>query len=200
MTKKTVIYLHGVGAKPGSPSKKGKDLQAALEGEATVLMPTLPLDPDLIEDFIGELIRTLCINDHQESCALPDVKLMFVGVSIGGFWARYLGEMYDIPYVIANPIIDVEFLRQFIGFKWSSSYEDEFTQEMFVKYQRLDKVETSGYLANIFLAQDDPVIPYQKTLEEFKWARTQAIFPDGGHDFDLHWDDLIKVVKILISK
>jgi predicted esterase YcpF (UPF0227 family) len=195
--KTIVVYFHGLGG--SSETSKGKALKAALDSESVeVIIPDLDPNPNITALNTFQLVHS-----YFDGNKIPDVKFLFVGISLGGFYAKCFGEVLDIPYVIVNPVVKPSVtLRQFVGCK--VLYADdmlEIDEDFVEKFTLVEKEcsSISGYLAHVFVAKDDPLIPYQETLDAFKFAKSKHVFPDGGHDFGLHWPEVITTIKNFIS-
>ena len=182
--KTVVIYLHGLGGT--SDSKKAKSLQEYLsQYDIEVITPDLSPDPLIVSKYIDNLVRTISWTFETDN----PKKLVFVGISLGGFYARYFGERFDVPYIIINPVVNpTRTLNQFIGCKVLHADDMLEVDEEFVsKFDQLKSVGVSGYLANVMLAMDDEVIPFQESKEFFKYAKNLVLHPSGGHDFTDNW-------------
>jgi hypothetical protein len=175
-----VIYFHGLGG--SLDSVKGKQLKASLEkkfDDVEVIIPSLTLnleaDAAWLKSFISEHLNTMS-------------KLVFTGISFGGLYARYFGEKYDVPYVIANPVVYLEDVERILP--------DTF--ENFDAVDGLRNVPCSGYLAHVMNTADDNVIPsYQKF---FQYAADYRLLSRGGHNFDNNWYEFIEFVSEVILK
>ena len=180
--KTVAIYFHGLGGT--SDSSKGKSLKDYLSQYGIdVIIPDLSPDPSIVKSEIDSLIRSLFDGDNRAE------KLVLVGISLGGFYARYFGERFDAPYVIVNPVIHpTKILRQFIGCKVLHADDMLEIDEDFVsKFDALETTEMSGSLANVMLSLDDQTIPYQESNIFFKHAKNLVLHPNGGHDFTDNW-------------
>ncbi|MCF6298596.1 MAG: hypothetical protein L3J01_01810 [Thiomicrorhabdus sp.] len=119
------VYLHGFLS--SGKSQKGRwfaeqmaqenhlDSSALKEGGEKMttfqkwLTPTYPLaSPQAsiaaIEKLIVPLLKT------------PEIPLLLIGSSMGGFYAQYLGQKYGLPYVMINPALNpIPIFEQHLG-------------------------------------------------------------------------------------
>lgn len=122
---------------------------------------------------------------------------------IGGFYSIYFGEYFDAEYVAVNPVIcpSEAFNRHLDSppLNYSTGKPLKLRPEMLDELAKIEKaIEIpSGYLANIFLATDDDVVPYQPAMERFKHARWMKVTQDGGYHYDTNWSAVIARVREL---
>lgn len=191
-----IIYLHGFSSAGLGPKV---DMLREKFGDSNVIAPTLPFDPDkvrlMVETLVNKFLETRSDND----------KLIFVGTSLGAFYANYFGNLYDCPMVLINPsVFPNKTLMSHLGYNKNYVTGDEF----FVSIAHLTELEKmanhanenySGILVNLFLAEDDDIIPYEVALTMFKYTSYKLITPDGGHRFTKHWDKVIDRIDYLLN-
>jgi len=190
-----IVYLHGFASSGAS------DKVTALRkrfGNDTVIAPDLPFDPDKVGELVYDIVR-----DFMKSRE-PTEKLVFVGTSLGAFYANYFGHIYDSCAVLVNPSsTPSETLKEKLGPNKNYHTGEEFL----VSLAHLDKLDAirecvseiySPSLVNLFVAKDDEVIPYESMLEGFPGATT-TILENGGHRFTEHWDLVVDRVESLLK-
>lgn len=93
-----LIYIHGYNS--SGLSAKARHYQRAF-GREQVFSPTLPTDSRLALDTLEQLIEQFIrLNGDSASESLG-----LIGSSLGGFWAVYLAELFQLPAVLINPAI-----------------------------------------------------------------------------------------------
>jgi len=190
-----IVYLHGFASSGAS------DKVTALRkrfGNDTVIAPDLPFDPDKVGELVYDIVR-----DFMKSRE-PTEKLVFVGTSLGAFYANYFGHIYDSCAVLVNPSsTPSETLKEKLGPNKNYHTGEEFL----VSLAHLDKLDAirecvseiySPSLVNLFVAKDDEVIPYESMLEGFPYATT-TVLENGGHRFTEHWDLVVDRVESLLK-
>lgn len=196
---KVLVYLHGLGSFGRRPVGQSAKITALdkLDG-IKVFAPDLPINPDgvctVVKSFVQEQYDTGNLG-----------KLVFCGTSLGGFYSNYFGELYDAPYVIANPALSpsnsLKRCLESPPVDWLSGKVLPFAQEyldIFTLMEDLTEHPTPN-LANVFLAKDDTVISYEPTAEKFKLASTLCITETGGHRYDTQWDAVVERVQSLFA-
>lgn len=188
-----IIYLHGFGSS-GSSSKV--DALREKFGAENVFAPDLPFDPIEVIALVNKLVY-----DNYEKYS----KIVFVGTSLGGFYANYFAMCIDAPAILVNPSCKPsESLRNKLGSNKNYATNKEFMVEL----AHLDVLASmrekaarnhNGNLINLFVAKDDEVIPYEIPLEYFKYTAMTRIVDTGGHRFTDHWDMVMdRIGELLI--
>ena len=189
---KVLVYLHGLGSK--GKSDKSDALRAALEPMGIkVLTPNLPINPSEVDRLVKDLVI-----DEMENLE----KLVFCGTSLGGFYSSYFGEIFDAPYVITNPATNPSTtFEQYLDnppVSWATGKPLDINRETLNTFAAMESaVIPTGILANVFLAKDDEVVPYEVAAEKYKYAATLDITKNGGHRYEENWGEVIKCVTSL---
>jgi pimeloyl-ACP methyl ester carboxylesterase len=95
--KKMIVYFHGYGSSRNSP----KVDRLKQEKDFNVFAFHIPIDPEVAAKQLVENIDMALIEDLHK----PE-DLVFVGTSLGGWWAGRMAKLYQCKAVIINPSID----------------------------------------------------------------------------------------------
>ncbi len=190
-----IVYLHGF-ASTGNSSKV--DLLRQRFGDDMVVAPDLPFDPTEVVSMVDTIVTKFMENRK------PDEKLVFVGTSLGAFYANYFGHIYDCPIVLVNPSGNPsESMKSRLGTNTNYVTGEEFL----VSLAHLDKLSSmrkqvaeiySGALVSLFVARDDEVIPFESMLENFQFTSKTVVMEDGGHRFSTHWPLVVEYISELV--
>lgn len=190
-----IIYLHGFGS-TGTSSKV--DSLKKRFGDNNVFAPDLPIDPidvcSLIQKHVNQWYNTRSDDD----------TLVFVGISLGAFYASYFANVYSTPSVIINPSVQPsERLTAKLGKNENYVTKEEFWVtlghlETLSRMREYLLENSRGYLIHLFAAKDDEVIPYQEMLEWYKYTASTTVEETGGHRFLDHWDKVVDKVAELV--
>lgn len=179
----TIIVIHGFGSS-GESSSTCRLIQERFP-EHRVIAPSFnsAMLETAAEDLVAEINSEL--SDEDEN-------LFFVGVSLGGYFARYLAnnslELFGKPcfdLVLLNPSLDApENLKTRIG-----TNKNHATGEMFcvssMQVQSLErfKIETDreGLAIYLMVAANDDVVDPSFALEIFRDRAHCWKLPKGGH-------------------
>lgn len=187
-----IIFFHGFASVGVSP--KSDALRAAF-GDDQVISPDLPTDPVAVIELITKLVHTA-----------PKDKLIFVGTSLGGFYANYCAQLFDVPCVIVNPSTRPSVTmnaRLGINHNMATGAEFEITREdvaMFAYMEKFINGNSNGALVNLFLAEDDTVLDYRIAEHDIPFTKQTFKFPDGGHRFESNWGSVINCVKDVMAE
>lgn len=186
-----IVFFHGF-ASAGAGFKSAA-LKAAF-GEDNVIAPDLPADPGAVLDLVRGITSTL---DHDE-------KLVFVGTSLGGFYANFFAQLYDCPCVIVNPSTrPSKTMAARLGQNTNLVTGETFdvTADHIAAFQGMEnyiKQSSNGALVSMFLAEDDAVLDYRLALEDIPFCKLVVKTQDGGHRYESHWDQVIDEVRNII--
>lgn len=187
----TIIYLHGFMSAGDSP--KSQALKKEF-GDANVIAPDLPIHPNDVIKFMNKLVRQI-----------KNYPIIFVGTSLGGFYANYFAQKYDCPGILVNPAtVPSKTLYRAIGYNknYKTGEDILWTLEDVEQLAQMEKeVSTihSGGLVNLFVAKDDEVIDADETLRNYPYTVHTSVYDTGGHRFENNWADVIARVKAILS-
>lgn len=171
-----IIYIHGF-ASSGMGAKAQAFGDYYAKQNIPFIAPSLPVAPALAIDTLETLIQ-----------AYPSTEtIALIGSSLGGFYATYLAEKYQLNAVLINPAVKpFALLTSQVGlvanhydgakFEWRQSYVESL--------KRFDVAEIKG--ANRFkvlLQKGDEVLDYRFAEQKFSQANL-VVEPDGNHSFD----------------
>jgi len=192
-----IIHLHGF-ASVGTGVKY--DALVAEFGEDNVISPNLPLNPDDVEPMLDSIVRE-CAKREKST------PIVFVGTSLGGFWANYMSQKWDCPCVLVNPSMFPSHTMFFVSGMTMCNFATglPFTVPIdivpsFMKREKFLEDNTNGELINLFVARDDNILDYKVTLRQTPQTASTQIFEDGGHRFEKHWPSVLEKIKELVIK
>lgn len=180
----TVIYLHGFNSDGNSTTIK--EVRKEIPG-------LLSISYDYINaDIAFEQIRLLI-----EDTLKKDPDLIIAGTSLGGFWANYFAQKYQLKCLLVNPAIQPSVtLRKAVPESPIPNYNTgelrEFTYENADSYKKFEVPVTSGINRAIVLGKNDEVIDYRETEEIYR-GKGKIILTDEGHRIE----DYGRIIKIL---
>lgn len=186
----TIVYLHGFAS--AGVSAKSNAIRAAFPS-ATVLSPNLPLDPVAVNKIVTAAVMQV-----------DSYPLIFVGTSLGGFWAHYFAQKYDCPCVMVNPsLTPSSSMASRVGTAVTNhvtgaviSITDDVVAA-FAAFEESIKV-TNGALNNLFLAEDDDLLPFSNTLQLMPYTKSTTVTKDGGHRYDTRWSLVVDKLAELV--
>ena len=175
-----IVYLHGFNS--GATSGKATWLRQNLP-DITVLSPTYPThQADAAPKFLREYFSRAC-QEHPQ-----DKKLMLVGSSLGGFWARYLAPELNAGMVLINPGIhpDVELL-DVVGPNKNEATGEEYvlTAEQVKALARCKHLHCDPKVPTLLLLDEgDDLLDCRVAQSYYRGCGKTIAYPGGSHRFD----------------
>jgi len=189
------IYLHGFNSSPAShKAQHFKAAMAQLQPEARVIIPELSPWPAQAMQQIERLVA-----DLPQSVASP---LVFLGSSLGGFYATYLAQQHQAPAILINPAVrPYEILAGMLG-----RQQNMYTQEVYEltpeHMQQLLALEVQNLtVANqllVLLQTGDEVLDYR--LAEQAYAGAELDIEQGGDHAYQNFDQRLPQILAFVAK
>lgn len=174
MTKKLIFYFHGY----GSSSTSSKVDQLKTLPNTSVFAFDIDIDPRVSVIRLSEQIDNVLL-DYPES----NHKVVFVGTSLGAWYASQLGILYDVDTILINPSYSParSLTKYGVDPNISNAYGDI--------TPRLGKT-------TFFFADNDSVIPNKKYRNELlDQGYTINVVADADHRFNDHFGAVLKVLN-----
>ena len=168
-----LIYIHGFNSSPAS--FKARVLQAALAERvpgATFLAPALPPSPAAATRLLEALVVA-----HPQA--------ILVGSSLGGYYAGWLAERYDLRAVLVNPAVrPYELLHGHVGMQTNlyTSEQYEFTAAHIEELRALEQARVTPARYLLMLETGDEVLDYRQAVARYAGAQ-QYVIEGGDHGF-----------------
>lgn len=160
--KKLIVYFHGFGSSPNTD----KVVRLKKEADFEVYAFPINIDYDVSIKELEHNIDMMLATDPEQP-----VKLVFVGTSLGGWWAKKMSKMYQCKAVVINPsVAPNESLKKY-------GVSDEICE----KYHPIAPYEVDKY----FFAEHDEVIDnveFRQNLINAGYDVT--IVKDANHRFN----------------
>jgi hypothetical protein len=180
-----ILYLHGFCSSPGSWKSQLLANEMARRGMAAQFVcPQLPWVPDEAVASVGRLIEQ------------ADGPVTLVGSSLGGHYANFLAEKFDLKAVLVNPAaVDRLNVDKFIGEHANFHSGERFTFSQ-AHAAQLKALVTPPTLARYWLMVEiaDEVLDYRQALEFYAGCR-QTVLPGGDHSFTKFPDFVPQIIE-----
>jgi len=175
-----IVYLHGFNS--GAASGKAAWLRAHLP-ELTVLSPTYPAHrvteaPQVVRAFVAQA--------RLEHAA--DRRVLLIGSSLGGFWARHLAPELRAGMVLINPAIHPETdLLDVVGPQVNEATGERYTLTE-AEVRALAKCKhpqcDPGVPTLVLLDQGDDLLDWREAEDYYRGCGQTRVYPGGSHRFD----------------
>ena len=183
-----IIYIHGFGG--SGESNKAIVLKERLKGH-NVIAPSLSYVPDLAIKTLKEII----------SSYIRYEKVYLIGSSLGGYYATYLAEYFNIQAVLINPSVNPkDTLAQYLG-KSTNFYDNSFYEwnGKHIKMLKRYEVNNIKYKLYFLLSQKgDELLDYMQAVIKYKDAKL-IVEDNGSHRFngiENHIENIIDFFKL----
>jgi predicted esterase YcpF (UPF0227 family) len=154
----TIVYLHGFAS--DGLSAKAQLIKKYFSDWYNVISPTLSEKP---QEAIKQ-IRKIISNKGQ---------FIFIGTSLGGFYANYFNKLADIPCLLINPLVEPDNMVRHIGVNknYSTGKTFIFSKED-VKYlnylkKEADEITYTDSPEYIIVAKDDELCDWKIAKDTF---------------------------------
>ena len=180
------VYLHGFNSAydPNSGKVQALSLLGDVQGVTYNTFGTY-------EEIIDEISAQVSVSDD----------LVFVGTSLGGFWAAEMGRRFGVPSVIINPCTDPRtMLQKYVGVvetNYINGNVNTLTSESVNSYPRSGITRAGIYRSLVLLDMGDEVIDSfqtQKDLQDFP----MACWEGGSHRFE-HTNEALDNIQNYIN-
>ena len=171
-----ILYLHGFNSSSNSNKAQiFKNSKFVKNSRVEVIFPNLPISPkEAIKDAMN------LVKKHNFTISL-------IGSSLGGFYATYISDTYNLKSVNINPVVPNHLvnMKNLIGEhqNYQSNENYFFTQEMynFLDRIKINKLENpQNHLALVQL--EDKVLNHLKTMSYYKNGHLCAE-TEGSHEY-----------------
>ena len=182
-----IIYLHGFNS--SAESKKSKILDSFLKGEKlmTLESPNLNKSPSKaisqIEKIIKESSNRVCV----------------VGSSLGGLYATFIADKYDLKSVTINPVVKnhISGMKDLVGShkNFHSNEEYKFTMKDYLSLQKLGLENLKEPLNHFCLIKmSDEVLDHNETFQYF--SKSYVLSEKGGNH---SYDDFFEKIPLILD-
>lgn len=178
---KNILYIHGFNSSPLS-IKAEQTRKYFLNNFPQVhfYCPQLISNPKGAINQLEEIIQSSQTNSSW----------YLMGSSLGGYFASYLSEKYNLPSVLVNPAIKpFELLQDYLGEQVNPYTEEVYqvTRDHMVELKAIEQKPPSfnthqknNYL--VMVQTDDEVLNYQHAVEKYQHCRL-VVEQGGDHSF-----------------
>ena len=180
----TLLYLHGFTS--GPQSHKAQALGARMRQRGLgdrFVCPQLPAAPREAIALATELVTR-----HAVAAV--------VGSSLGGYYATWIAETFDLRAVLVNPAVVAHLsLQKYVGpQRWLYTGEGfEFTMSHVEQLRAIEVPVLARPERFWLLAEEgDETLDYRDAVRRYAGSR-QTVLPGGDHSFT-RWDDYLDAI------
>jgi uncharacterized protein len=187
----SLVYLHGFLSSPSS--FKAVQLKAWLghhHPDITYHCPLLTPYPHQTQQQLERLVESL----------LPQ-RIFLMGSSLGGFWATWLVEKYDLPALLINPAVKPhDFMPKYLGIELKNFHTEDtycLSQKHLDEILKVDRVPLRKDNYWLLLQTGDETLDYRDAVQKYSGCK-QTLEQGGDHSFqgiDRYFDDALSFYR-----
>ena len=188
-----ILYLHGFLSAPQSKKAQQTIAYCDQKGMADrIHVPALMQGPDATIRELSELIQSL-----------PGDRLGLIGSSLGGYYATFLAESFNLPAVLINPAVGpLEFWESHLG-EHKNYYSDHVhvvTPRYIGELRALER-NPLKYPENfmVMVQTGDETLDYRTAVSKFSDSRL-VIRENGDHSYQGYDRELPAIEAFLLSR
>lgn len=188
-----ILYLHGFLSAPQSKKAQQTIAYCDQNGMADrIHVPALMQGPAATIQELSVLIKSL-----------PGDSLGLIGSSLGGYYATYLAESFNLPAVLINPAVGpFEFWESHLG-EHKNYYSDHVhvVTTRYIEELRALERHPLKYPENfmVMVQTGDETLDYRKAVSKFSDS-TLVIRENGDHSYQGYDRELPAIEAFLLSR
>ncbi|WEJ61538.1 YqiA/YcfP family alpha/beta fold hydrolase [Thiomicrorhabdus lithotrophica] len=200
------LYLHGFLS--SGKSEKGQWLKATVKQQNfdednpafnELFTPTYPINSPKASVHEIESVLKKMLDDQN-------TKIVLLGSSMGGYYAQYLGQKYQLPYIMINPALNpTPIFNENLGCHTNPATQEDFCIDLaYIKeLQTYDVVQLNKDVPALLLIDtDDEVIDVSFALKRYKADSSDCHFitvkySGGDHRFTHMQQAWLEINKFL---
>lgn len=179
----SLLYIHGFLSSPlSAKAQQVKQWLTLNRPDISYHCPQLPPYPNQCISILDGLVEGIIDKGQGKN-----KKIYLMGSSLGGFWATWLAERYQLKAVLINPAVDIEALMpdyidiELKNYHHSDSYrlvEQDFKDLLSCQVGKLKVLKNYWLLAQT----GDETLDYRLAVERYHGCH-QTIERGGDHSF-----------------
>ena len=194
--KQNILYIHGFNSSPLSlKAEQTRQYFQHYHPEINFVCPQLENSPNEAVLQLENILTSSIENNTQDN---NDWLLM--GSSLGGYFAHYLANKFQLPAVMINPAIKpFELMEDYLG-EQTNPYTNSVyhvTEQYMVDLKaieqskpRFDEEQKNNYL--VMVQTGDEVLDYQQAVNKFEHCR--LIVEQGGDHSFIGFDKKLPII------
>lgn len=172
----SLLYIHGFLSSPLSAKAEiTRKWLLQFHPEIEFYCPQLPPYPNVTRDILERLVEQL----------LPQ-PVYLIGSSLGGFWASWLVEKYNVPAVLINPAVKPQnFMPNYIDVDLKSYHTDDSYR---LQVRHIDEIKHFDVEINrrsnywLLVQTGDETLDYRDAVKKYAQCK-QTVEEGGDHSF-----------------
>jgi len=188
-----LLYLHGFLSSPQSvKAQQTLDFIQQYAAIEDILIPALEAGPAQAVDQVDRLVA-----------ANLDRNLIFMGSSLGGYYATYLADKHDAPAALINPAVrPFEYWEDYLG-DHANYYSGEVHTVTRDHIEELRDIDVPALKCpdnfRAYLQTGDATLDYRRAVTKYGAAHC-VVHEGGNHSFENFAAELPNMLEFLLSR
>ncbi|RYZ89225.1 MAG: esterase YqiA [Moraxellaceae bacterium] len=171
-----LIYIHGFLSSPLShKARQTQQWLSANNSDISYYCPSLTPYPKSTQQQLERLVESL----------LPE-PVYLIGSSLGGFWATWLVEKYNLRALLVNPAVrPQDFMPKYLGIDLQSYHTDDSYRLEAHHIDEIDAVDVPVSLLHnywLLVQTGDETLDFRDAVKKYEGCK-QTIEEGGDHSF-----------------
>jgi len=172
----SLLYIHGFLSSPLSAKAEiTRKWLLTNRPDVQFYCPQLPPYPKETQKILEELVEGLLSGG-----------VCLLGSSLGGFWATFLAEKYNLPAVLINPAVKPQnFMPKYVGMDAKSYHSDE---RYYLRSKHINEIIQADLPVTrhnnywLLVQTGDETLDYHQAVKKYANCK-QTIEEGGDHSF-----------------
>ena len=185
-----MLYIHGFNSSPQSmKAELSRNFFAQNYPDINFHCPQIASSPSAaITQLEGIIARE------------PKATWLLMGSSLGGYFATYLAEKYQLQAVLINPAVKpYQLLTDYLGEQVNPYTQERYQIEMQhiadLKALEQQKICKNNYL--VMVQTGDEVLDYQQAVE--KYRHCQLVIEQGGDHSFVNYENILPNIALFFN-
>jgi uncharacterized protein len=185
-----MLYIHGFNSSPQSmKAELSKQYFAQNHPQIKFHCPQIASSPYVAVKQLEDIIAQA-----------PNEPWLLMGSSLGGYFATYLAEKYQLPAILINPAVKpFDLMHQYLGEQLNPYTQERYqvTEQHIVELKALEQENISKNNYLVMVQTGDEVLDYQQAVE--KYRHCQLVIQQGGDHSFIDYENTLPSIALFFN-
>jgi len=185
-----VLYIHGFNSSPSSmKAELTRTYFANNYPEINFHCPQVACSPNVAIAQLEGIMKQA-----------PDSNWLVIGSSLGGFFATFLAEKYQLKAALINPAVKpFELMQDYLGEQVNPYTQERYNieAEHVTELKMLEQHDISKNNYLVMVQTGDEVLDYQQAVE--KYRHCQLVIEQGGDHSFVNYENILPKIALFFN-